>query len=396
MALQEVQPSEEVRSAFIDVMRARQDKATIINQARGYGNTAVPQARLEAQQIIESAETTRDIRLVSAEEDARRFLSILMQYNQEEDDGFKELCLEAMEEILPGVAAFIVAGVQSKNSGGDNLGASQQYFSMVVLNPATGGSSSPKGIASSSTTGTRAHSALGSTSPEKLLDDRLFLVAPPPVETRDIDAESLAVHAYAVIRIVEPAQIADMAGAVSRLEDIINSSLRYEIAQRNSHELIGADAIRDQDGVPVFDEDGIVMVQATRSRSEIMGRVLSQVNTSINEIDLGVEVVDLRLRNVRFPEPVVHAIFERMRSEQEAIARRFRIEGEDLATEIRADIDRRNAVMLEEAQREATAITGEGEIAIINAILEVLTRDPELFVYEKAFLAYKVSRGLNN
>ena len=44
----------------------------------------------------------------------------------------------------------------------------------------------------------------------------------------------------------------------------------------------------------------------------------------------------------------------------------------------------------------ATAITGEGEIAIINAILEVLTRDPELFVYEKAFLAYKVSRGLNN
>ena len=397
VALQQVLAPEEVRSAFDDVLQARQDKVTAINEARSYENTALVQARLEAQRIIESAETTRDVRRVSAEEDVSRFVSVLKQYDQEKGAALKELYLEAIEEILPSVAEFIVAAAQSKNSGGDSLGASSQYFSMVALNPVMGGYSGSGGIPSFSTTDAGAHWALGSTSPQKLSDGRLFLLDAAPVDLLDMDQQFLVVDAYAVARTVEPvepAQIVDMVSVVSR---IINSALRDEIAQRSRHQVIGAEVILDQEGAPVFDEyDGTVMVQATNSRSEIVGQVLSRVNASVNQTDLGIEVVDLRLKNVTFPVAVEAAVLGRMRGEREQIGGRIRAEGEELAAEIRADADRQSAVILAEAQEEATAITGEGEIAIINVILEIITQDPELFVYEKAIQAYKVARGLNN
>ena len=187
VALQQVQAPEEVRSAFNDVLQARQDRAAAIDQARRYENTAPVQARSETQGIIESAETTRDVRRVSAEEDVSRFVSVLKQYDQEEGAALKELYLEAIEEILPGVAAFIVAAAQSKNSGGDSLGASSQFFSMVALNPVMGGYSSSGGIPSFSTTDAGAHWALGSTSPQKLSDGRLFLVDAAPVTLLDME-----------------------------------------------------------------------------------------------------------------------------------------------------------------------------------------------------------------
>ncbi len=393
VTLYQVLVAEELRSTFNGVLRARQDKAAAINQARSYETTAPVQARLEAQGIIESAETTRDVRRGRAEEDVSRFVSVLKQYDQEEGAALKELYLQAIEEILPGVAEFIVAAAQSKNSGGDSLGASSQYFSMVAPNSVMGEYSSSGGIPSFSTTDAGAHWALGSTSPQKLSDGRLFFVDGAPVTLLDMDLQALVVHAYAVARTVEPAEIADMVSVVS---GIINSALSDEIAQRSSHEVIGAGVILDQEGAPVFNEDGNVMVQSTDSRSEIVGQVLSRVNASVNEAGLGIEVVDLRLKNIAFPEQVKGRIFERMRGEREKISRRIHAEGEQLAAAIRADADRQSAIILAEAEEEAKAITGEGDIAIINGILEALTRDPELLVYEKAIQAYKVARGLNN
>ena len=394
VALQQVRAPEEVRSAFNGVLRARQDKVTLIHQARSYENTAPAHAYAEAERIIGSAETTRDVRRGRAEEDVSRVVSVLKQYDQEEGAALKELYLQAVEEILPGVAEFIVAAAQSKNSGGDSLGASSQYFSMVAPNSVMGGGySSSGGIPSFSTADAGAHRALGSTSPQKLSGGRLFLVDAGPVTLLDMDIDFLVVDAYAVARTVEPAEIADMVSVVSV---IINSALRDEIAQRSRHEAIGARVILDREGAPVFHEDGAVMLQSTDSRSEIVGQVLSRVNASVDEAGLGIEVVDLRLKNIAFPEQAKGRIFERMRSEREKISRRIRAEGEEMAAAIRADVDRQSAFILAEAEEEAKAIIGEGDIAIINGILEALTRDPELFVYEKAIQAYKVARGLNN
>ena len=322
-----------------------------------------------------------------------RFVSVLKQFDQEEGAALKELYLQAIEEILPGVAEFIVAAAQSKNSGGDSLGASSQYFSMVAPNPVMGGYSSSGAFPPSPRPTPGRTGPLGRQVPRKLSDGRLFLVDAGPVTLLDMDIDFLVVNAYAVARTVEPAEIADMVSVVSV---IINSALRDEIAQRSRHEAIGARVILDREGAPVFHEDGAVMLQSTDSRSEIVGQVLSRVNASVDEAGLGIEVVDLRLKNIAFPEQAKGRIFERMRSEREIISRRIRAEGEDLTRKIRADADRQSAFILAEAEEEAKAIIGEGDIAIINGILEALTRDPELLVYEKAIRAYKVARGPNN
>ena len=396
VALRDVQPPEEVRAAFDDVLQARQDREIIVNQAESYENAAVRQARLEARQIIESAKTARDVRLADAQEDVWRFVSILKEYNHEKDAAFKELHLETMEDILPGVAAFIVAGTQSQNSAGDNLGAAQQRFSMAAINPVPRGASGFKGAVSSSTSGSGVRSTLGLTGRGQPSNSRLFLVDPAAIEVLDTDNKELEVDVFAVVRIVEPEQIRDFTDTVLRLSDVCTSALELEITGRTHSEVIGAAVIVDPRGVPVTDEDGIVKIRAANSRSETMNRVMGQVNARVNEMGLGVEVVDLRIKGLRFPYAIETSIFERMRSQRQLISSTFRAEGEERAASVRADADRQSAFILGEARREAAAITGEAEVAIIDATLVTLTQDPELYAYEKALRAYRVSRAIGN
>ena len=105
--LQDVKPPEEVREAFDDVLRARKDRDAMINQAYEYQSSLIPQARAEAEKIINSAEAAGPVRLVQAEEEARRFASILPEYEKEKDITRQQLYLESMEEMLPGVTKFI-------------------------------------------------------------------------------------------------------------------------------------------------------------------------------------------------------------------------------------------------------------------------------------------------
>ena len=107
--LQDVQAPEEVRDAFFDVLQARQDKQTAINQAQAYENQVIPEARGQAQQIIQPAEAFKQARIARAEGEALRFTSILDQYRQSKDVTRRRLYLEAMEDILPGVNKIIIS-----------------------------------------------------------------------------------------------------------------------------------------------------------------------------------------------------------------------------------------------------------------------------------------------
>lgn len=109
VALQNVQAPEEVRAAFNDVLQARQDKVTAINQAQAYENQVIPEARGQAQQIIQPAEAFKQARIARAEGEASRFSSILAEYEKSQDVTRQRLYLEAMEEILPGISKIIVS-----------------------------------------------------------------------------------------------------------------------------------------------------------------------------------------------------------------------------------------------------------------------------------------------
>ena len=120
--LQEVKAPEEVRDAFQDVNRARQDKETAINQAQAFERDIIPRARGERERIVQAAEAFKQERIAKAQGEADRFLSILREFEKAEDVTRQRLYLEAMEEILPGIQKFVVSpeaqGTIILNAGG--------------------------------------------------------------------------------------------------------------------------------------------------------------------------------------------------------------------------------------------------------------------------------------
>ena len=110
--LQDVKAPEEVRDAFDDVLRARQERDTRINQARAYENDIIPRASGNAERIKREAEAFAQARVARAEGEAQGFMSVLEEYNQSkvsQDVTRQRLYLEAMEDILPGISKIIVS-----------------------------------------------------------------------------------------------------------------------------------------------------------------------------------------------------------------------------------------------------------------------------------------------
>ena len=107
--LQEVQAPEQVRAAFSDVVRARQDKQTAINQAQAFENQVLPEARGQAAQVIQAAEAFQSARIARAEGEADQFTAILAEFKKSEEVTRQRLYLEAMEDILPGINKIIVS-----------------------------------------------------------------------------------------------------------------------------------------------------------------------------------------------------------------------------------------------------------------------------------------------
>jgi len=106
--LQDVQPPEAVRAAFDDVVAATQDASRAVNEAEGYRNQLIPNARAEAIELIEGAGGYRDAKIADATGEAARFSAINAEYRKAPDVTRKRLYLETMETVLPGVEKVII------------------------------------------------------------------------------------------------------------------------------------------------------------------------------------------------------------------------------------------------------------------------------------------------
>jgi regulator of protease activity HflC (stomatin/prohibitin superfamily) len=98
--LQAADPPEAVKDAFHDVVRAREDREKLINQARGYQADILPRARGSAEQILREAEGYKKERVLRAQGEAARFLSVLAEYEKAKDVTRDRLHLETVEQIL--------------------------------------------------------------------------------------------------------------------------------------------------------------------------------------------------------------------------------------------------------------------------------------------------------
>lgn len=101
--LQAVDPPDEVKDAFHDVVRAREEKEKLINQAKGYREDVIPRARGNAEQQLREAEGYREQRILRAQGDAAKFNSIRAEYEKAKDVTRRRLYLETMDRVLSSV-----------------------------------------------------------------------------------------------------------------------------------------------------------------------------------------------------------------------------------------------------------------------------------------------------
>lgn len=196
------------------------------------------------------------------------------------------------------------------------------------------------------------------------------------VQTLDAEPEayltkenkSVIVDSFVKWRIVDVARYYTATGgddqrAGQRLRQNIQSGLRSEFGKRSIQEVISGD------------------------RAKIMEIMTVNANKVAGE--LGIEVVDVRLRRVDFPKEVSTSVYQRMEAERSRAAKDFRARGAEAAERIRADADRQRTVTLAEAYREAENLRGQGDAKAADIYAKAYGNDPEFYAFYRSLNAYK-------
>ena len=108
---------------------------------------------------------------------------------------------------------------------------------------------------------------------------------------------------------------------------------------------------------------------------------------------LGVDLIDVRVKQVEFPEEVRNAVYSRMREERARVAAERRAEGREIAEEKMSSADRQRTVILAEANRQSEIIRGEGDARAAETYANAYNRDPEFYAFYRSIDAYKRSMG---
>lgn len=129
-------------------------------------------------------------------------------------------------------------------------------------------------------------------------------------------------------------------------------------------------------------------------RDQIMADVLSETRDSAK--DLGIEVVDFRIKKINLPDEISESIYRRMRAERESVARSYRSQGRQRAEELRARAELKVATILAEANRKAQVLRGEADAQAADTYAEAYTKNPEFFSFWRSLKAYEKSFNSKN
>ncbi|MGL5759424.1 protease modulator HflC [Plesiomonas sp.] len=128
------------------------------------------------------------------------------------------------------------------------------------------------------------------------------------------------------------------------------------------------------------------------SRGELMDDARNSLNTGADSAsDLGIEVVDVRVKQINLPAEVSNSIYQRMRAERNAVAREHRSQGREQAEILKADVDRRVTVMQAEAESKARSMRGEGDATAAKIYADAYSKDPEFYAFIRSLKAYENS-----
>ena len=199
-------------------------------------------------------------------------------------------------------------------------------------------------------------------------DGRVLTLDAPAARYYTLEKKPLVVDMFAKWKVGDvqryyTASSGDETRARNLLQERVNEGLRNQISRRDMHEVISGE--RDQ-----------LMQELTRDLNEVMSR------------EMGVNVVDVRVKKIDLPPEVSVAVYERMNSEREIEARQYRATGRELALGITADADRQVVVIGAEAYRQAEELRGEGDAKAAEIYASAFNSDPEFYKFYRSTNAY--------
>ncbi|OOG46900.1 protease modulator HflC [Rhodanobacter sp. C01] len=202
-------------------------------------------------------------------------------------------------------------------------------------------------------------------------DKRILSLDAPPERYFTSEKKSVNVDFYVKWRVADNAAYyratgGDQLMAAQRLTPIVKDALRFEFNARTLPDLISG------------------------GRKDITERVRQQTDVSARK-NLGIAVVDVRIKRIDLPNEVSESVYKRMRAERLQLANELRFTGQESAETIQADADRQGQVLRADAQRDAAKVRGEGDAQAAQIYAEAYNQDPEFFAFYRSLQAYKTS-----
>jgi modulator of FtsH protease HflC len=184
------------------------------------------------------------------------------------------------------------------------------------------------------------------------------------------EKKNVLVDSFVKWKIIDPAKYyvsvkGDEAQAERRLSQTVNDGLRAEFGKRTIHDVVSGE------------------------RTEIMEILRQRADKDSRQI--GVQILDVRLRRVDLPKEVSESVYQRMDAERKSVANELRSQGAAAAEKIRADADKQREVIVAEAFREAQKIKGEGDAKAAETYANAFNKNPEFYAFYRSTEAYKNS-----
>lgn len=184
------------------------------------------------------------------------------------------------------------------------------------------------------------------------------------------EKKNVLVDSFVKWRIIDPAKYyvsvrGDEAQAEARLSQVVNDGLRAEFGKRTIHDVISGE------------------------RSKIME--ILRIKADQDARQMGIQVLDVRLKRVDLPQEVSDSVYQRMEAERKRVANDLRSQGAGAAEKIRADADKQREVIIAEAFREAQRIKGEGDAKAAEFYAAAYNRNPEFYAFYRSLEAYRNS-----
>jgi membrane protease subunit HflC len=212
---------------------------------------------------------------------------------------------------------------------------------------------------------------------------------PNQVPTRD--KRFIWVDTYARWRITDPLlffqRLRDERGAQSRLDDILDGETRNAVARHDLIELVRS-TNRNPEDVPIeSEEEAVILERIEKGRQQITREILE--TAAGRTADLGIELLDLRLKRINYVEEVQQDVFARMIAERQRIAEQFRSEGQGEAARINGERERELAQIQSEAYRQAEELRGEADAEASRIYADAYNRDAEFYAFTKSLETYE-------